>query len=166
VACDEHMIVERTDGSLWMLARTEYGIGESISMDQGKTWSPGRPSWLRHIAKARFCIRRLASGNIIFINHSSADGKTRSHLTAFLSKDEGKTWQGGLLLDNRKGVSYPDITESDSGEIYCIYDYSRQDKMEILMAVFTEKDILNSSTCPEFRSRVLVNKAVGKRSRD
>ena len=163
VACDEHMIVERTEGSLWMLARTEYGIGESTSIDQGKTWSPGQPSWLRHIAKARFCIRRLQSGNLLFVNHNSPDGKTRSHLTAFLSEDEGKTWQGGLLLDRRKGVSYPDITESDSGEIYCIYDYSRQDKMEILMAVFTEEDILNKGKIRDFRSRVLVNKATGRR---
>ena len=28
---DEHMFVERKDGSLWLLVRTNYGIGESIS---------------------------------------------------------------------------------------------------------------------------------------
>lgn len=93
----------------------------------------------------------------------SPDGKTRSHLTAFISKDDGKTWQGGLLPDERKGVSYPDITEGYSGNIYCIYDYSRQDKMEILMAVFTEEDILNSANLPDFRSRVLINKATGRK---
>src|SRR5690606_8986697 len=27
---DEHMIVERRDGSLWMLVRTRYGMGQSI----------------------------------------------------------------------------------------------------------------------------------------
>lgn len=163
VACDEHMIIERADGSLWMLARTDYGIGESLSMDKGKTWSPGQPSQLQHIAKARFCVRRLQSGNLIFINHNSPDGKTRSHLTAFISRDDGRTWQGGLLLDERKGVSYPDITEAENGSIYCIYDYSRQDKMEILMAVFREGDILEASDPQYFRSRVLVNKATGKR---
>lgn len=36
--CDEHMIVERRDGTLWMLVRTGYGIGESFSEDGGKTW--------------------------------------------------------------------------------------------------------------------------------
>ncbi len=36
---DEHMIVERKDNSLWMLIRTKYGIGESISNDRGKIWS-------------------------------------------------------------------------------------------------------------------------------
>ena len=29
---DEHMFIERRDGSLWLLARTKYGIGESVSM--------------------------------------------------------------------------------------------------------------------------------------
>src|SRR5690606_35410878 len=34
---DEQMFVERRDRSLWMLVRTNYGIGESISRDRGKT---------------------------------------------------------------------------------------------------------------------------------
>ena len=146
-----------------MLARTEYGIGESFPRDGGRTWTPGQPSRLRHIPKARFCIRRLKSGNILFVNHSSPDGKTRSHLTARISTDEGETWMGELLLDERKGISYPDITEGDDGSIYCIYDYSRQGEMEILMAVFTEQDILDGPGVP-FRTRVLINKASGKRT--
>ena len=35
----EHMIVEKQNGSLWMLARTRNGIMESISTDSGSTWS-------------------------------------------------------------------------------------------------------------------------------
>ena len=163
VACDEHIIVELRDGRLWMLARTTYGIGESYSEDRGETWSPGKASRLNHIPKARFCLRRLASGNLLFINHSSPDGKTRSHLTAYLSSDEGNSWKGGLTLDARKGVSYPDITEGEEGQIYCIYDFSRRDEMEILMAVFTEQDILRKEFPDGSRSRILVNKASGKR---
>jgi hypothetical protein len=41
---DEHMIVERKDGSLWMLVRTRYGIGESVSFDKGVNWTPLIPS--------------------------------------------------------------------------------------------------------------------------
>lgn len=33
---DEHMFVERRDGSMWLLARTKYDIGESGSKDGGK----------------------------------------------------------------------------------------------------------------------------------
>ena len=36
---DEHMIVELRDGRLWMLARTKYGMAESFSSDNGRTWS-------------------------------------------------------------------------------------------------------------------------------
>ena len=35
----EHMVVERKDGTLWMLARTANRIMESSSFDRGKTWS-------------------------------------------------------------------------------------------------------------------------------
>lgn len=163
VVCDEHMLIDRRDGVLWMLARTEYGIGESFSRDRGESWSPGRPSKLNHIPKARFCIRRLQSGNLVFINHSPPGGKTRSHLTAYLSEDEGETWQGGLVLDERQGVSYPDLTEGKDGLIYCIYDYSRREEKEILMAVFREEDIPAGKFLPSSRSRVLVNKATGRK---
>ena len=53
---DEHMIVERTDDSLWMLVRTNYGIGESISKDKGRTWSDLVPSSILHTS-SRFFIR-------------------------------------------------------------------------------------------------------------
>src|SRR3569833_2525946 len=35
--CDEHMLVERRDGSLLMWVRTKYGIGQSVSTDGGRT---------------------------------------------------------------------------------------------------------------------------------
>ena len=38
---DEHMIVERGDGSLWMLLRNTGGIAQSVSTDGGRTWSDG-----------------------------------------------------------------------------------------------------------------------------
>ena len=44
----EHMLTERLDGSLWMLARTTYGIGESVSFDRGKTWTEVSPSAIAH----------------------------------------------------------------------------------------------------------------------
>ena len=35
----EHMIVERRDGTLWMMVRMQ-GLAETISRDGGKTWTP------------------------------------------------------------------------------------------------------------------------------
>ena len=68
-AFDEHMIVELKDGRLWMLVRTEYGIGQSFSSDCGKTWSPGEDSKLGG-PNSRFFIRRLSSGNLLLVNHA------------------------------------------------------------------------------------------------
>ncbi|QDT27911.1 BNR/Asp-box repeat protein [Gimesia panareensis] len=160
---DEHMIVERKDGSLWTLVRTSYGIGESISTDGGKTWSAGKESSIPHI-NARFFIRRLKSGGLLLVRHNPQNRKTRSDLTAYISKDDGKTWEGGLLLDERPGVSYPDGVQSEDGTIYIIYDYSRTGDKKILMTTFTEADVLaGKPVSGKVRQRVLINQATGKK---
>lgn len=160
-ACDEHHIVERRDGSLWMLVRTDYGVGESFSMDGGATWSQGVPSaTVTHIPSARFFVRRLASGNLLLVKHNPSNQKDRSHLTAYLSDDDGKSWKGGLIIDDRKGVSYPDAAQSPDGTVYLIYDFERKRAREILMATFTEQDVVQGRfASATARSRVLVNKA-------
>lgn len=139
---DEHMIVERKDGTLWMLVRTRYGIGESFSSDGGRTWSTLEPSGIEHTS-SRFFIRRLGSGNLLLVKHGPIEVKTgRSHLMAFISKDDGATWSKGLLLDERLGVSYPDGQEEPDGTIRITYDYSRTGEQFILMTTFREDDIL------------------------
>ena len=160
---DEHMIVELRDGRLWMLARTSDGIAESFSRDQGRTWSAPQPSLFKH-PSARFHIRRLASGRLLLVKHGQIDERTagRSHLRAFLSDDDGKTWRGGLLLDERTGVSYPDGFQAPDGWIHILYDHNRKTDGEILMARFREEDVLAG----EFKSRgaqarILVNKPGG-----
>jgi predicted neuraminidase len=161
-ACDEHMIVERKDGSLWMLIRTKMGIGESISTDRGKTWSKGRTDAIEHIPTARFFVRRLQSGKMLLVKHHPPEGKHRSHLTAYLSDDEGKTWQGELLVDERDGVSYPDGVQAPDGTIYLIYDYSRKGDKQIFIATFTEEDVMEGEFASDrARTRVLVNQATG-----
>jgi hypothetical protein len=158
-AYDEHIIVERSDESLWLLARTTYGIGESVSTDRGVTWSKLKPSSIAH-PSARFFVQRLQSGNLLLVKHGPIDKATdRSQLTAFVSQDDGRTWTGELLLDERKGVSYPDGVEADDGRIYLIYDFDRRGAREILMAVFDEHDVLADEPSETTRLRVLVNKA-------
>jgi hypothetical protein len=73
----------------------------------------------------------------------------RSHLTAFISNDEGRSWTGGLLLDERDTVSYPDATEGDDGRIFVIYDRNRYTDRAILMAIFEERDIIAGSCISE-----------------
>jgi predicted neuraminidase len=143
---DEHMFVERKDGSLWLLARTKYGIGQSVSTDRGRTWPDLAPSGIEH-PSARFFITRLLSGNLLLVKHGPIGQRTgRSHLTAFVSTDDGRTWGGGLLLDERAGVSYPDGQQTPDGVIRIIYDYSRTGSRHILMAEFREEDVAAGRT--------------------
>jgi hypothetical protein len=145
---DEHMIVERLDGSLWMLVRTHAGIHESRSPDGGRTWSELTDSTIPHVC-SRFFIRRLASGNLLLVRHVPPEGyqagdkswSTRSHLTAFISDDDGVSWKGGLLLDERPVISYPDGDQADDGTICITYDHQRTEAREILLATFSESDI-------------------------
>ena len=161
-AFDEHMFIERKDGTLWLLARTRYGIGESVSTDRGKTWPELTPSAIAH-PSARFFITRLNSGNLLLVKHGPIDERTgRSHLTAFVSTDDGKSWSGGLLLDERNGVSYPDGQQTADGLIRIIYDYSRTGDRHILMATFREEDAAAGEAVSDaVRLRQLVSEASG-----
>ena len=161
---DEHMIVERNDRSLWMLLRTTYGIGESVSSDHGKTWSPAAHSSIQH-PSARFFIRRLQSGNLLLVKHGPIGERTdRSRLTAYLSKDDGLTWSGGLMLDERSDVSYPDGQQAADGSICIIYDHSRTGDRKILMAKFCESDVLSGNVdSPTVKLRMSVSKVAETR---
>ncbi len=163
---DEHMLVERKDGSLWMLVRTKYGIGESFSNDKGKTWSNLKASNIKHTT-SRFFIRRLDSGNLLLVKHGPIDVKTgRSHLMAFVSKDDGQSWSKGLLLDERPSVSYPDGQQTKDGRIHIVYDYSRTNFRQIFYTNFTESDILSSDYDAKiievFNNRKVVSKGGGR----
>ena len=143
----ENMIVELRDGRLWMLIRTDKVLWESHSADRGRTWTEGKPTTI-DTPHSRFFIRRLASGNLLLVNHYKFTG--RSHLTAQLSTDDGATWNEGLTLDERGGanfpngvpggVSYPDGAQDKDGLIWITYDRNRNGLGEILLAKFKEED--------------------------
>jgi hypothetical protein len=137
---DEPMIVERRDGSLWMMVRMQ-GLAETVSTDGGKTWTPVERIAIKH-PTSRFFLRRLASGALLLIKHGPLNEKVgREKLTAFVSDDDGKTWTGGLLLDERDDVTYPDGVQGADGIIRIIYDHERTPDGEILMAKFREEDV-------------------------
>ncbi len=156
----EPMAVERKDGSVWMLTRTgnagaenldtPQGIYESVSTDRGATWSPPRPSAIKHTA-SRFYIGRLQSGNLLLLKHSGIDvdlasvKKHRRELTAFISQDDGRSWSKGLIFDERAGCSYPDAQQSPDGTIYVTWDFNRSKDQEILLTTFREEDVLAGS---------------------
>ena len=160
---DEHIVIEKKDKTLRMFLRTKYGIAESTSSDGGKRWSEPAPSALKNTS-SRFFIRRLQSGALLLVKNGPLDkdvGRTR--LTAFVSDDDGDTWQGGLELDPRGEISYPDGGQAPDGTIYIVYDRNRFTDREILMARFTEDDVRRgrlASASGKFQ--ILINKATGE----
>ncbi len=164
---DEHMVYEMENGALRMLVRLKKGIGESFSYDRGMTWSAGQASSLDG-PSSRFFIQKLPSGRVLLINHHEFTG--RNNLTAFLSEDDGKTFPYKLLLDERRGVSYPDAQLGADGFLHITYDRLRgcfksslQEvytfPREILYAKITEDDILSGSLVnPESRLQCVANR--------
>ena len=137
---DESMILERRDGSLWMLSRT-VGIGqlaESVSTDGGHTWA-GAFATTIPTPSTRFFLKRLKSGRVLLVNNHSST--VRNCMTAFLSEDDGKSWPYSLLLDPRE-TSYPDVAEDANGTLYIVWDRGRTTFKEILIARISEEDIL------------------------
>lgn len=153
----ENMIVELRDGRLWMLIRTSSGfLWQSHSGDGGRTWTAASATTIASPG-SRFFVRRLASGNLLLVNHYKFTG--RSHLTAQLSRDDGITWNDGLLLDERSGVSYPDGVQGEDGLIWIVYDRDRQGAGEILLATFREEDVLaGSDVSGDVRLQQIVDK--------
>lgn len=157
---DEHHIIELRDGRLWMTARTNDGIWQSFSRDEGVTWSvPAK--FLNHVSSRHF-IRRLTSGNILLVKHGALNERTkkRSHLYAYVSEDEGATWKGGLLLDEREGISYPDGFQ-DNGTIYITYDFNRSSHGHIYMMRFKEADVLHGNESGRGLERTLIYRPLG-----
>lgn len=159
---DEHLFIEQPDGTWWMTARTGLGIHQCFSKDRGFTWTP--PELYQPHVNSRHFILRLASGNLLLVRHGMPDEKlpARSHLRAFISQDEGKTWQGNLLLDERTGVSYPTGFQTPDGYIYISYDHQRTAEGDVLMARFNETDILSQKIVSPRGSLLMVISKPGK----
>lgn len=159
--CDEHMVVEKKDGTLKLYSRAAHGIGESTSSDGGRTWTQVQISETIKHPSSRFYIRRLRSGNWLLVKNGPIDQQTgRERMTAFLSKDEGKTWQGGLVIDEREDVSYPDAQQLNDDSIAAVYDHGRTSEREILLARFTEEDVLAGKIVSDKGAlKIVVNKS-------
>ena len=143
-AYDEHTVAELANGDLLTFIRTARKVNcmESISHDGGKTWEVSRKARFEHTS-SRIFMRKLKSGNLLLIKHGKLDEDCgRRNLTAYLSRDNGTTWEGGLLIDERNNASYPDGDQSADGVIHVVYDHDRLGTQEILLASFTEADIL------------------------
>jgi len=133
---DENAVVQRADGSLYMIIRCDKYISFSESFDLGKTWT--EPKKLMDHTSSRSYMAKLPSGNYLLVTNN--DPKKRVRMTAFISTDECATWKPSLLLDEGIG-SYPAGCVEEDGRVYVAYDYRRYNEEEIYSASFTEAEL-------------------------
>ena len=109
----EPVVVERKDGSVLMLIRTTlFHIYRCESFDEGDTWTVPVPTSLLAPGSPSNCKRVPSTGDLLLIWNHSSDGRSRSPLTAAISKDDGETWSNvrDLEDDANHPCAYPSIT--------------------------------------------------------
>ena len=107
----EPQLVELEDGRLWLLSRVwhchnDRGIVQSFSKDGGRTWDETSYPGINNPI-ARFVCRKLRSGNILLVCHGRPEAWVgeRTDLTAWLSRDDGNTWEKSYI--NTFGIGMP-----------------------------------------------------------
>ena len=115
-------VVERSDGSLFALARRSGDASYTWSMesaDCGRNWSlhvrddlPNPNSGLDMV--------RLSTGEFVTAYNDSSSERTP--LVVAFSLDEGITWSPPrIIADGPPQLSYPSLVESPDGTIHCTY---------------------------------------------
>ena len=114
----------------------------SVSKDGGQTWSMARGMEIPNPDSSVECIA-LASGHWVLVCNDRTGGKRggRTRLTAYLSSDEGKSWEWRRTLEQHDGstaAAYPSVIQSRDGRIVCAYTYSPSPRETIKVVRFSE----------------------------
>jgi len=116
-------VIERKDGSLFVLMRGKPIIKQTLSKDGGKSWSEAELSVLPN-PNAGIAMTRLKSGHVVLVFNNTSKG--RSPLNIVRSLDGGRTWQKPLTLEPNPGeYSYPCIIQISDGRIHISYTFRR-----------------------------------------
>jgi len=122
----EGTVVERKDGSLYLLLRTESGyLWEATSHDGGLKWDDLKRSQIKSVTCCPQ-MARLADGRIALLwNHPprhSDSNSSREELFLAFSSDECATWSKPVVVAGNYGpggrVSYPYLYERKPGELW------------------------------------------------
>lgn len=123
----EGTVVERKDGSLYQLLRTETGwLYESASRDGGLLWEEFKQSKIKSVTccaqMARLADARIALAWNHTPRHRPDSGASREELSITFSSDECATWSAPKVVAANYGpggrVSYPYLYERRPGELW------------------------------------------------
>ena len=138
----EATIEQLTDGRIWMLLRTNWGVfWEAYSENEGLTWKNIKPTKI-DASSAPGMLKRLKSGRLVLVwNRYFPENKNeyplrggdgnwsevpvsnhREELSIMFSDDDGKTWNKPVVIARitKKGIknSYPQIFEVKPGVLW------------------------------------------------
>ncbi|MBL9114697.1 MAG: exo-alpha-sialidase [Verrucomicrobiaceae bacterium] len=122
----EGSVVERKDGSLYLLLRTESGyLWEATSAD-GLRWTNLKQTAVRSVTCCPQ-LARLTDGRIALLwnappRHEPTSGSCRAELCLAFSSDEASTWSKPMIVAASFSpggrVSYPYLYEQQPGELW------------------------------------------------
>ncbi len=124
---DEAMAVETAPNHVYMNMRSRQRRNlraVARSADGGKTWSPIQFDPALPESSCQGSVVRLTaadSGRSRIVVVNPADVKARTHLTARISYDEGKTWAQSRVI-TRGAAMYSDLAVAPDGTILCLYE--------------------------------------------
>jgi len=152
-AC-EPCFEELRDGSIWILMRTQAGcLYESISKDNGTTWSAAAPTRFRTSTGPANLLRHRDGRLVLTWNNCELPPKHegvgvyggRDALHMAISNDDGRTWQGfrEIYLDHRRndnpaasgdrGTAYPLAAFTEDGQIVVLAGQGKGGRNPILV---------------------------------
>ncbi|MBK8093735.1 MAG: exo-alpha-sialidase [Verrucomicrobiaceae bacterium] len=122
----EGSVVERADGSLYLLLRTESGfLWEATSRD-GLKWGGLKQTAIKSVTCCPQ-MARLSDGRIALLwnaspRHNPSSGSSRAELSLAFSSDEAATWSKPIIVAANYApagrVSYPYLYERKPGELW------------------------------------------------
>lgn len=140
--------VQRQNGDIVAMMRDKSPrrrIPLSVSKDGGQTWTWAKGMTIPNPDSSVECIA-LKRGYWLLVCNDTAGGLQggRAQLTAYLSDDEGQTWNWSRRLervsrrnsDDPPAIAYPSVIESRDGNIYCAYSWSQKPFETIKVARF------------------------------
>lgn len=117
-------VVQRSNGELLALMRSRPRILQSISTDNGHTWSVPVMTVLKNPGSG-IAMTKLASGRLL-LAFNDTDQQDRTPLSVIQSTDDGRTWERTRILEADWGeFSYPSIIQASDGMTHLAYTYRR-----------------------------------------
>lgn len=122
----EGSVIERADGSIYLLLRTESGFLWEATSKDGLKWTGLKQAKIKSVTCCPQ-MARLADGRIALLwnappRHNPGNGSSRAELSLAFSSDETASWSKPIIVAANYApagrVSYPYLYERKPGELW------------------------------------------------